>query len=68
MLMLTLWEEKHLFDGKRPFGNSDWEGEFEVALVKGGVIHGCLDYGLLTDCDTNAANAIIERLIREIFE
>ena len=31
------------FSGKRPFGDSGWEGDLEWALIKGNVIDGTID-------------------------
>ena len=32
-LLLTLWDEKEGFSGKRPWGNSGWEYEVHIALL-----------------------------------
>lgn len=37
-LLLTLWDEKEGFSGKRPFGNSGWEYEVHNALAKAGFV------------------------------
>jgi NAD+ synthase len=42
-LLITLFEEKECFDGKKPFGNSGWEYDIYKALVLGGVIQGEID-------------------------
>lgn len=34
-LLLVLWMEEEGFSGKRPFGNSGWQGELENALKDG---------------------------------
>ncbi len=39
----TLWREGEGFSGKRPLGDSDWEGPVIIALIKGGAIEGSLD-------------------------
>lgn len=36
-LLLKVWTEKDEFDGKRPFGNSDWEFEVYEALEEAGI-------------------------------
>jgi hypothetical protein len=60
-LLLVLWAEKDTFSGKRPFGNSDWTGEIEVALIAAGMVQGSLDEdGYLDDVDDDA----VDRLIR----
>lgn len=35
--MQALWEEGESFSGKRPFGNSGWDGEIEEAVVAAGL-------------------------------
>lgn len=42
-LLAMVWAEGEGFSGKRPFGNSSWEGDIYVALVRGGAIDGGLD-------------------------
>lgn len=39
-LLDTLWVEKEGFSGKRPFGNSGWESDFNFPLIKAGLIKG----------------------------
>lgn len=69
MLLLTLWDEKYQFSGKRPCGSSCWEVDFEAALVKGGALPGTFNEDdELMDCNSNDANAIIENVIKEIFQ
>lgn len=60
-LLLAVWDEKDTFSGKRPFGNSDWWGEIEAALIAAGMVQGSLDEdGYLDDVDDYA----VDRLIR----
>lgn len=42
-LLVTLFKEKEMFDSKRPFGNSDWDDDLIVCLIKNNIIHGKLD-------------------------
>jgi len=63
-LLSTLWREGEGFSGKRPFGNSGWEYDVYVALIKGGVIEGVLDEdGFVEECDTVTADQIIQDAI-----
>ena len=39
-LLTQLWAEGEGFSGKRPFGNSGWEREIYIALVKGRAVPG----------------------------
>jgi hypothetical protein len=39
-LLLTVWEEQEMFNGKRPFGNSGWYLDVFDPLFTGGFIRG----------------------------
>lgn len=39
-LLAAVWDEGEGFDGKRPFGNSGWEGEVLEALDAAGIPDG----------------------------
>lgn len=66
-LLTTLWDEKDGFDGKRPFGNSDWDGDLVVALIQAGAIEGELDEdGYIGSCDNNAAEELIGAAIQAL--
>lgn len=59
-LLAELWREEANFSGKKPFGNSDWQWEVYVPLVKAGLVGGLLDEdGYLEDCDTGKADELI---------
>lgn len=63
-LLLTLWDEKEGFSGKRPFGNSSWEYEIYAALISSEVIMGSFDEeGYIVDVDCEAADRIIREII-----
>ncbi len=42
-LLRKLFAEGEGFSGKRPFGNSGWEGEIAAAFVKAGRLKGKMD-------------------------
>lgn len=66
-LLATLWDEKDGFDGKRPFGNSDWDGHLVIALIRGGLIDGALDEdGYIERCDDDAAEELIAAAIQSL--
>ncbi len=66
-LLATLWDEKDGFDGKRPFGNSDWDGDLVIALARAGVVDGAIDEdGYLDGCDDDAAEELIAAAIRAL--
>lgn len=66
-LLATLWEEKDGFTGKRPFGNSDWDGDLIVALIQAGAIEGELDEdGYIDSCDDDAAEELISDAIQAL--
>lgn len=43
MLLTKLWLEGSDFSSKRPWGNSCWEIDLEVALIEGGVLPGVVE-------------------------
>lgn len=66
-LLATLWDEKEGFDGKRPFGNSDWDSDLVAALIQAGAIEGELDEdGYINFCDDDAAEELIARAIQAL--
>lgn len=67
-LLLTLWDEREGFSGKRPFGNSSWEYELYEPLIQAGAIPGKLDEdGCVDDVDKKVADAYIAGLIMAAF-
>lgn len=59
-LLSAIWAEGESFSGKRPFGNSGWQRDLELALVRGGAVTGKLDNdGYLDDIDGPAAQKAI---------
>ena len=63
-LLTSLFEKGEGFSGKRPFGNSGWDYELYVPLVKAGLIHGTLDEeGFLQQGDDRAAYDLIYKAI-----
>lgn len=66
-LLYTLYKEGEGFSGKRPFGNSNWEFELYVALVKAGAVKGALtEDGHLDAIDYKQANKIIFEAIESL--
>lgn len=74
-LLLTLWEENEGFSGKRPFGNSGWDSDLAMALVKNkfikGRIYAEMDegeviYQHLEQADYPALNKLIIRAIEAL--
>jgi hypothetical protein len=62
-----LFEEREGFSGKRPLGNSDWDGDVITELVKQGLITGSIDSdGYIEDADWNAADALLLAAIEEL--
>lgn len=63
-LLMAVWEEGEGFDGKRPFGNSGWEYNIYIPLVKAGFIPGTVDeYGDTAADDERHAHAYVCDLI-----
>ncbi|GLY81868.1 hypothetical protein [Actinoallomurus iriomotensis] len=66
-LLAELWKDGEGFSGKRPFGNSSWEGELLSALARAGHITGTLDEdGYLDDADEETGYALIAAAIRAL--
>lgn len=64
-LLSTLIREGEGFSGKRPFGNSGWNWDLYMPLVKAKLVNGKIDAaGYLEDVDESAA----EKLILEAIE
>jgi len=69
LLLETLWDEKDMFSGKRPFGNSCWEFDVYKALIDGKFVSGKLDEdGYVEVIDIVKADEIILQAIRHIFK
>lgn len=66
-LLATVWDEGEGFSGKRPFGNSSWEHDLYVPLVKAGYVTGEVDeYGRLPSFDRAAAHQLIASAIEAL--
>lgn len=66
-LLGTLWRDGEGFSGKRPFGNSGWQWDVYVALVRAGLVEGKIDSdGYLEECDEAAADEMIESAIEAL--
>lgn len=68
-LMKALWEEKECFDGKRPFGNSGWDGDLIKCLIENKLVEGKLDEdGYLEDYDyAKVDKFIFNKIIKPLF-
>lgn len=59
-LLSEVWQKGEGFSGKRPFGNSGWEFELYIPLIKASLIKGSLDSnGYVEDCDNKSADELI---------
>ena len=66
-LLKTLFKEQEMFDSKRPFGNSDWDCDLIVCLIKNNVIYGKLDEdGYIDDYDWKHYDIVLEMLIKSL--
>ena len=64
-LLMMVWDEDEEFDGKRPFGNSNWDYELYLPLIKNGFIDGKLDEdGFIKYFDNKEAHEYVSGLIR----
>lgn len=68
-LLTKLWEEAKGFNGKRPFGNGDWQFKVYEALIQHGVVDGDLDDdGFVERIDTLEADRVVAKLIKWVFQ
>ena len=66
-LLKTLFKEKEMFDSKRPFGNSDWDCDLIVCLIKNNIIYGKLDEdGYIEDYDEKRYDLMLHILIENL--
>lgn len=66
-LLKTLLKEKEMFSSKRPFGNSDWDSDLIVCLIKNNIIYGKLDEdGFIEDYDWKHFDFLMESLIKSL--
>lgn len=66
-----LFSEGVCFNSKRPFGNSDWEEEIPIALIKNNVLNGRVTYdedGYISDLtyDENEYKELIVQIINDM--
>lgn len=68
-LALEVWVQNEGFSGKRPFGNSGWSGDIEIALIDAGMVEGHLDEdGYLGDVDDQAVDQHVLAAVRALQE
>lgn len=66
-LLTKLFEEDEGFSGKRPFGNSGWDADLAVPLIKAGVIPGEIDGdGYLQDYDKDKYWPFVFKMIKAL--
>lgn len=66
-LLALVWTDTECFDGKRPFGNSGWDGDFDLALIKAGMVEGAIDEdGYVEEVDSEAVNRMVLAAITEL--
>lgn len=64
-LLIRLWEDGEGFSAKRPFGNSGWDWDLYIPLIKAGLVDGVLDQdGYIEEVDEQAAFELILSAIR----
>lgn len=68
-LLIALWEQAEGFSSKRPFGNSGWQWDVYVALIRDGMKVGTLDEdGYIETLDSKKADRAVLAIIENIFE
>lgn len=68
-LLKTLWIEGEGFSGKRPFGNSGWDGDLIKCLITHKVIKGVIDEdGYIEKYNNKDVDNIIIPLIESLYK
>lgn len=68
-LLAMVWEDGEGFNGKRPFGNSGWQSDFDKAFIKAGWVTGRLDEdGWVDEVDDEQVDALIASAIATLGE
>lgn len=68
LLLGEVWNHGECFNGKSPFGNSCWESDLYIPLVKSGMITGEIDEdGYLVDYDGVMGNRLINLAIQSLY-
>lgn len=66
-LLKELWRSGEGFSGKRPFGNSGWEYDMYIPLIKAKVVRGEINGdGYLEEVDSDAARKVITQAIKAL--
>lgn len=66
-LLTALWNEGEGFSGKRPFGNSGWENDLAIPLIREGIVKGSLDEdGYINTLDQKTYDKLVFKLINEM--
>lgn len=68
-LLAELWREEAMFTGKAPFGNSGWQYDLYVPMVRAGMAPGRFDEDdELRDFDHRQADVLIQQAIAALGE
>jgi hypothetical protein len=64
-LLMNVWVDGEGFSGKRPFGNSGWQGDFDRAFIRAGWVEGTLDEeGWVDSVDSDQVDALVRGAIQ----
>lgn len=70
-LLVTLWDDPESFSGKRPFGNSGWQYDLYLPLIKANVVSGRVSSDeedeCVEECDSWECDKVILNCINHIF-
>lgn len=66
-LLRAVLTETESFDGKRPFGNSGWDWDMHMPLVRAGLVSGKIDSdGYLSEHDADAADELLLAAVNDL--
>jgi hypothetical protein len=68
-IMKSLWEQQEYFSGKRPLGNSDWDGDLIKCLIQNKLIKGKIDKDGYIDKYSykELNNFVIDKIFKPLF-
>lgn len=65
--LAELWREGGNFSGRRPLGDSDWDGPIAVALIRAGYVEGEIDEdGYLDGYDDKRVDRLVAEAIQSL--
>jgi len=61
-----VWTEQENFNGKRPFGNSNWGQDLELALAKAGLVEATIDEDGYLESSDGTYEDLIDKAVKDL--